>query len=134
MSAVEKLRYAFPLQKIMPEDHNSLVDFAKEVLEIDKEVSDALGNPKNLEQIISELEAILSTMRYVKYGDWVLSSDHNTLVDFAKKQHEFSKIVRSLVLLIRAYLETLTLKFLAYTPVPYEDKYTLSETVTVEQY
>jgi len=41
-----------------------------------------------LQDKINELQAILQRMRKVQYGDFVLSDDHNSLVDFANKTKE----------------------------------------------
>ena len=42
----------------------------------------------SLSDKLSELDNIIAKLRYVKRGDWVLSSDHNDLVDAVKKIRE----------------------------------------------
>ena len=75
--------------KIYVEDHNYKVDNWKAQLEFNKQVNEQLKQIAQmyniqidppLDPLISQLQNIVNQMRYVMYGDFVLSSDHNQQV------------------------------------------------------
>ena len=49
----------------------------------------------SLADLLAELDNIIAKLRYVKYGDYVLSSDHNDLVDAVKKIREILDLLRT---------------------------------------
>jgi len=49
----------------------------------------------SLADLLTELDNIIAKLRYVKYGDYVLSSDHNDLVDAVKKIREILELLRT---------------------------------------
>jgi len=100
------LKYVSSHNIIEPEHHNSLVDACKNILnelEILKGKIDegyrwvSEGAKMTVEEKISELEALIAKIRRVKYGDYVLADDHNTLVDFALKADETIKAIKNAI-------------------------------------
>jgi len=92
------LRYVKPYDVILPEDFNSLIDYAYDIYETLKDIKSKLDEgyglgsesvSDELDQILNEIETILGKMRKLKFGDIILASDHNVLVDFANKVNEF---------------------------------------------
>ena len=65
-------------------DHNQVLD----ALEAQLEVNRAVGVKQDL---ADEIESMVRQHRRVKYGDVVMSSDHNELVEIIKKQGRFLK-------------------------------------------
>ena len=51
----------------------------------------------SLADLLAELDNIIVKLRYVKYGDYVLSSDHNDLVDAVKKIREILGVLQTAV-------------------------------------
>jgi len=100
------LEYVSPYDVIEPEHHNSLVDACKNILNELKNLKSKVDegyrwvgedSKMTVEQKISEIEALIAKMRKVKYGDYVLAEDHNTLVDFALKADETIKAIKNAI-------------------------------------
>jgi len=72
-------------------DYNALVDFTQNCQTKNREFYAKLEKPNpTIEGLLREIDLILARMRRVKYGDFVLASDHNVLVDFAEKQDQLN--------------------------------------------
>jgi len=72
-------------------DYNALVDFTQSCQTKNEKFYAKLEKPNpTIEGLLQEIDLILARMRRVKYGDFVLASDHNVLVDFAEKQDQLN--------------------------------------------
>jgi len=68
---------------ILPEDHNQRVDASKNLLELFKDTRDLLGiDDPDINEMINNLENIVSKMRYVKFDDEAKAEDVNVFVDY----------------------------------------------------
>jgi hypothetical protein len=77
---------------IASSDHNTKVDICKRLLERFKDVRAKIGlESATADSLISELEGLVSSMRYVKPGDEVRAEDTNLFVRYAKRALELLK-------------------------------------------
>jgi len=86
--SLKQLKKRVPGEVIAPEDHNDNVDnwsmqldFDCGMVEVDPDIKD----------LVDELSSIVSSMRKVKYGDFVLADDHNKFVDAWLVQDQINK-------------------------------------------
>jgi len=92
---------------ILETDHNALVDFSENCQAKNKEFYDKLEKPNPaIEDLLREIDTILVRMRRVKYGDFVLASDHNVLVDFSEKQDQLNAEFKARLDELKKYEET----------------------------
>jgi len=90
---MKKLRKVIDLvDKFLPEDHNDHVD------NWNKQISICRGWTRfypEIESLFNQLESLVSSMRYVKYGDYYYANEHNLFVRAWKKLIEIDRVVAS---------------------------------------
>ena len=90
---MKKLRKVIDLtDKFLEKDHNDHVDNWNEQINICRGWT--IFYPE-IESIFNQLESLVSSMRYVKYGDYYYADDHNLFVRSWKKLIEIDRVVVS---------------------------------------
>jgi len=120
-----KLRYVTKEDYILPEDHNLLVDCIKTIRNIlncirEKAREWGVSIDSKLDDLLKTLDNIISKLRYVEYGDYVITDDHNLLVDS-------TKTIRDIIDVLKQVFEIIKIITLAYEVKTCKISYTVTE-------
>jgi len=87
---ISKMRYVKYDERYTHNDHNVLVDAFKKLLEIDKQLVTLIPS---ISSKVSELEEIVSQMKYLKRRDLYYASYHNLFREAWEKQREINSLI-----------------------------------------
>lgn len=86
---ISKMEYVTKGQYVYAKHHNVFVDWCTKALDVLKDLYNLFKSKKDttlpkVEELISMAETRIGFMRKVKYGDIVLTKDHNLVIDTLK--------------------------------------------------